>query len=224
MKVERKMKFILIILLTARPFIQESVNFDFKLEDDKPKLEITKQNPSPTKIKKNDTQSPPMVTQSSANTNPLIAPFIQLGEAFKEFTKALNKKKKRKLKLKNKKRKKKVKSRKTMMGALGGLAAVGGAAAVGGMAMKGSSDNEVLEKKISMKENEFGILTIRTKVDGDTNQWLYTAAEKFKGLTLRAKTLMLNGEKTINQITDQIDNIMGNLQAMDNHIDRKMGR
>jgi hypothetical protein len=210
-------------------YSQKSLKYDFKLEKGKAKLEVTKPDPKSEKATANPTQiQPPSNTPNlPAGQNPLIAPFIELGFAFREFTKALNKKhkkKKRKLKLKKTKKKHK-KGRKAFMdamGGLGGVAAIGGAAAVGGMAMKGSADNEELEKKISIKENELGIMHIRTSVDNDTNQWLFTSSEKIKGLTLKAKALLLNGEVRLNQMYEQVDNIMGDFQAIDENYDRHM--
>ena len=147
----------------------------------------------------------------------------------KEFTKALNYHHRRRFKKKrihsmNSEDKKnlKKKERKAFMGGMGtgaSMAVLGGGAvaAAGAASMMGSAENEEIEKKISLKENELGILTIGSKIDGDVNQELFTASFKLKGLRDKAKTLLLNGEAQILQLEEQIDNMLGNLQAMDNH-------
>ena len=96
----------------------------------------------------------------------------------------------------------------------------GGALAAGvgaGMAM-GAADNELLEKEIEMKENEFGIMKIREKVEDDINQELFSTSIRIKGLREKGKVILLNGENAINEVEDQMDSALGNLQAMDKHL------
>lgn len=110
-------------------------------------------------------------------------------------------------------------NRKAMgLGAIGGIAAGAGGAALVGGAMAGSAQNEGLEHEIMAKENTFGIMKIQEKVNDDINMELFSTSVKFKGLREKAKTVLLNGEQMINQIEDQMDNSMGNLQAMDKHL------
>jgi hypothetical protein len=129
--------------------------------------------------------------------------------------------------LKPRKTKKKHLARKAFdMGSLGGGLAVAGVAAGGvamaGMAM-GAADNEKLEKELQTKENLFGILVIRTKVDEELNNDLFTSWMKFKNLREKGKDLIKNGENQLRVIEDSMDNMLGDLQAMDNHLQRHLG-
>ena len=204
----------------------------------KPKLRSNK--PS-SKSKTNLISNEDMLRQ-----NPNLAPIVELGAILKEFSKTMKmqaKMKKRRTRQKkirkqnSAKRKLKVDQtqpskdktapvgRKTMfeemsggtMGALAGGAALGG---LGAMAMAGSAENDETQQKINLAEDEYGIMMISSKVDKDINQWLFTAVEKVKGLRLKGRTIMQNTEIRLSQAFDQIDDIMGNCEAMDKHIQR----
>lgn len=246
----QEMKFILIISLITLPTLtrSEELNYQFKLDGNQPKLEIKKSGQSENtanpfakadKAEKAEEQAIIAEAQGKAmNANQMMAPIIQLGNILKEVTDTLKEKKqkkkaaalkRKKLRLKKaKKAREKRRRRKLMkkgrkafdMGAAAGIA--GGAAVLGGGAMAmGAADNDEIQRKIDFANDEFGILKISEKVDDDMNQLLFTAAQKIRGLRLDSKTIMLNGEKRLDQLYDSVDHVMGSFESMDKHIFRK---
>ena len=242
MQLDSRLKSYCLIFFIFSVRNSEALNYSFQIDQGKPQLEVTKSD-SPKPV---DPSPPSQTIQSdsapdkpSLNRNPMIGPIIQLGSILKDFTKALNSKRRRRRKKKARKHQRskklsqttqasgKAMARKAFLGGMSGGASMavlgGGAAAMaGGAMMAGSAQNEETEKKISLKENELGILTIRTKVDSDMTQELFTADFKMRGLRDKAKTLLKNGEASLIQLEQQIDNILGNLQAMDIHYTREI--
>ena len=128
--------------------------------------------------------------------------------------------------LKPKHPKKMQKKKKRRLFGLGeGLAVAGvaaGGVAMAGMAM-GAASNEKLEKDLQMKENMFGILVIRTKVDEELNNDLFTAWMKFKNLREKGKDLIKNGLNQLRVAEESVDHMLGDLQAMDNNMASHLG-
>ena len=228
------MKSLLLFCLVSTSICSKALDYKFKMENGQPELEVVKTDKPDKKTEKTSPLNvKPLTDMQMIQLNPTLAPMIELGDILKEFTKTMKQKKthKKHKKQKAKKRKlhiaksKKVKSSKAPRKAFipgmstGGSAALlgGGALVAGvgaGMAM-GAADNEKLEQEISLKENEFGIMKIREKVEDDINQELFSSSIKIRGLREKAKAILFNGENSISEVEDQMDNALGNLTAMD---------
>ena len=59
--------------------------------------------------------------------------------------------------------------------------------------------NDDIEQKLSLKETEFGIMKIQESANETSNQWLFTSAEKARGLRTKTKgiTQSLEGKSGI---------------------------
>ena len=247
MKRDRIMKSVIFLCLAWNTISSKALDYKFKMKNGQPELEVVKEDKKEAKKHSQKSQTfnvKPLTDMQMIQLNPTLAPMIELGDILKEFTKTMKQKKKHKKHKKRKAKKRKLHIKKTStkqtkstdsparktfipgMSTGGSAALLGGGALVAGvgagMAM-GAADNEKLEQEISLKENEFGIMKIREKVEDDINQELFTSSIKIRGLREKAKAILLNGENSISEVEDQMDNALGNLTAMDKHMAHAVG-
>ena len=84
--------------------------------------------------------------------------------------------------------------------------------------------NDDIEQKLSLKETEFGIMKIQESANETSNQWLFTSAEKARGLRTKTKGITQSLEGMLRNLIDGIDSICGNHEAMEKYLKKKIGR
>jgi hypothetical protein len=99
---------------------------------------------------------------------------------------------------KRRKRKLRAKSRKMM---------------IGGM-------NDEIQQQIDLADNEYGMLVIQEQANETSLQMLASAVMGSKGLRTKAKGITLSLEGNLMTLTDGIDSICGNHEAMEKQIER----
>lgn len=217
--------------------------YNFDLSHENPELKVEKrETTAPATPKTTKKLESPGPQKEDLKALSKLQPIVDLGTILQAVAKSLRRRKKRakrrKRKLKSKKSKKlksskmkknelklkpqgkssKVSRKAFSLGAMGAMA--GGGAMLGGGALLAMKAKKAAAKRadLKLKTDKYGIMVIQKQINKDVNQTLFSAAQKIRALRMKAKTILKNNYKKIDMVTYSIDNIMGNLMAMDRNL------